>query len=115
MKTTVGSALIGVMLLGGSVAKAAQFVVDELKLANGLEAVLVRPGNAPQAYPLAVINHGSPREPDDRRKMSPFSTLPQAIEFARRGWASAIVMRRGYGKSSGKWEEATDLAVTRTT
>ena len=31
--------------------------------------------------------------------------LPQALEFARRGWAAAIVMRRGYGGSDGGWAE----------
>src|SRR5688572_28440894 len=82
-----------------------QFAVDELTLANGLEAVLARPAAAGQRYPLVLISHGSPRDAEDRRKMSPLSNLPQAIEFARRGWASVTVMRRGYGKSSGQWEE----------
>jgi dienelactone hydrolase len=82
-----------------------QFTVDELMLANGLEAVLARPAAAGQRYPLVLISHGSPRDAEDRRKMSPLSNLPQAIEFARRGWASVTVMRRGYGKSSGNWEE----------
>src|SRR5208283_1257414 len=29
----------------------------------------------------------------------------QALEFARRGWAVVIVMRRGYGGSDGGWAE----------
>ena len=31
--------------------------------------------------------------------------LPQAIEFARRGWAAVVVMRRGYGNSGGEWAD----------
>jgi dienelactone hydrolase len=37
--------------------------------------------------------------------MTPLAMLPQALEFARRGWAAAIVMRRGYGNSDGGWAE----------
>ena len=39
--------------------------------------------------------------------MSPFAYMPQAIEFARRGWAAVIVMRRGYGGSAGNWVETS--------
>jgi dienelactone hydrolase len=38
--------------------------------------------------------------------MTPLGMLPQAMEFARRGWAVVIVMRRGYGSSDGGWAEA---------
>jgi dienelactone hydrolase len=31
--------------------------------------------------------------------------LPQALEFARRGWAAVVLMRRGYGSSDGGWAE----------
>jgi dienelactone hydrolase len=31
--------------------------------------------------------------------------LPQALEFARRGWTAVILMRRGYGSSGGGWAE----------
>jgi dienelactone hydrolase len=37
--------------------------------------------------------------------MSPNQLLPEAIEFARRGWTAAIVMRRGYGDSGGGFAE----------
>jgi len=37
--------------------------------------------------------------------MTPLAMLPQALEFARRGWAVVIVMRRGYGGSDGGWAE----------
>jgi dienelactone hydrolase len=71
---------------------------------RSLEALLVRP-NEPGRYPLALIAHGSPRSVDDHPNMSPWAMLPQAIEFARRGWAAVVVMRRGYGGSGGDWAE----------
>jgi dienelactone hydrolase len=72
---------------------------------GGLEAVLVRPSD-PARYPLALLTHGSPRNGADRVAMTPLAMLPQALEFARRGWAAAIVMRRGYGDSDGGWAES---------
>jgi len=72
--------------------------------AHSLEALLVR-SNEPGRYPLALITHGSPRSLSDRPNMSPLAMLPQAIEFARRGWAAVVLMRRGYGGSGGGWAE----------
>lgn len=72
--------------------------------AKGLEAVLVRPA-ADGKYPLVLINHGSPRKPSDRAGMTPFASLPQMMELARRGWAVAAVMRRGFGDSGGGFAE----------
>jgi dienelactone hydrolase len=69
-----------------------------------LEAIVLRPDDG-LAHPLAVINHGSPRNVDDRAGMSPFDMWAQAREFARRGWAAAAFMRRGYGRSPGGWAE----------
>src|SRR5271156_885758 len=71
---------------------------------RGLEALLVRP-NEPGRYPLALITHGAPRSIDEHASMSPWAMLPQAIEFARRGWAAVVVMRRGYGSSGGDWAD----------
>ena len=71
---------------------------------QGLEAVMVRP-NEPGPHPLALVNHGAPRDNSERRKMTPWDMLPQAREFARRGWTTVIVMRRGYGDSGGGFEE----------
>src|SRR5215510_3829719 len=65
---------------------------------KGLEAILVRPA-ADGKYPLVLINHGSPRVSGERAGMTPLAFLPQIMEFARRGWAVAAVMRRGFGDS----------------
>ena len=71
---------------------------------RGLEAVLVRPAESGR-YPLVLINHGSPRVNGDRAGMTPFAALPQMMEFARRGFAVAAVMRRGFGDSGGGFAE----------
>jgi dienelactone hydrolase len=74
--------------------------------ARGLEALLVRPA-AGGPFPLALISHGSPPDPQERPKMSPYGMYRQAIEFARRGFAALVVMRRGYGDSGGGYIETT--------
>ena len=69
-----------------------------------LEAqILTPPGAGP--FPLAVVTHGSPRRASSRRKMTTHQYVPRAMEFARRGYVAAIVMRRGYGRSEGHWYE----------
>jgi dienelactone hydrolase len=72
---------------------------------SGLEALLIRP-NTGARVPLALISHGSPRDPADRKGMSPYQFYAQALEFARRGFAALVVMRRGYGTSGGTPEQA---------
>ena len=69
-----------------------------------LEAIVLRPDDG-QPHPLAVINHGSPRDAEDRPKMSPFGLWAQAVAFARRGWVAVAFLRRGYGRSQGEWAE----------
>jgi len=91
-------------------ARSQDIVVTEMRLPThgsgkkGLEAVMVRPNdNAP--HPLALLTHGTPRDPQERSQMTPLRWLPQAREFARRGWTAVVVMRRGYGDSGGGYEE----------
>jgi dienelactone hydrolase len=71
---------------------------------KGLEAVMLRPNDS-APHPLALITHGTPREPQDRATMTPMRWIPQAREFARRGWTSVIVMRRGFGDSGTGYAE----------
>jgi dienelactone hydrolase len=100
--------LILCLALGASTATdaAGPFVLQPFRilLGGGLEALLVPPSD-PGRYPLALLAHGSPRSGADRVAMTPLAMLPQALEFARRGWAAAVVMRRGYGNSDGGWAE----------
>jgi dienelactone hydrolase len=104
--------LLGALACMPGVACAADLLVEEeLRIAdlqarpNGLEALLVRP-RGDGRFPLALINHGSPRSAAERPNMTPWAMLPQAREFARRGWAAVVVMRRGYGGSGGGWAES---------
>jgi dienelactone hydrolase len=75
---------------------------------KGLEAVMVRP-NDKTAHPLALLTHGTPREPSERGEMTPLRWIPQAREFARRGWTAVIVMRRGFGDSGGGYAEENQV------
>ena len=72
---------------------------------RGLEAMLLRPSGT-RRYPLALISHGTPREGSARAPMSPYGSYRQALEFARRGFAALVVMRRGYGTSGGEYAES---------
>jgi len=98
--------MLGLLLALAICVRAQGIVERELRIPapgagkKGLEAVMVRP-NEPGPHPLAMLNHGAPRAKEDDRKMTPWEMLPQAREFARRGWTTVIVMRRGYGDSGG--------------
>src|SRR6185295_223702 len=108
-RRTCGGALFALTLSLGPV-HAQDFVRQELRIPTelagrgGLEALLVRP-NGPGRYPLALISHGSPRVAADRREMTPLGFVPHATEFARHGWAAAVVLRRGFGDSAGNFTE----------
>lgn len=71
-----------------------------------LEGMVVRP-NGPGPYPVVVMNHGAPRDSKERATMAPEQRVPQAHEFAKRGWAVLVFMRRGYGKSQGEFAESS--------
>lgn len=66
-----------------------------------LESLIVRPPG-PGPFPLAVIAHGAPRDVTTRARFTVSSLALQAEEFARRGWIAAVVLRRGYGTSTGE-------------
>ncbi|MHC4050495.1 alpha/beta hydrolase family protein [Bradyrhizobium sp. 25ACV] len=91
---------------GPSSAVAAEFYTEDLRIPmaeagpQGLEAFLVRPAGT-KRYPLALLSHGSPRSFDDRATMAAHKYYGIALEYARRGFAALIVMRRGYGTSPG--------------
>jgi len=53
-------------------------------------------------HPLALLTHGTASDPIERSQVTPWSFLPQAIWFARRGYVVLVVVRKGYGRSSGE-------------
>jgi dienelactone hydrolase len=69
-----------------------------------LDVLLVRPAGA-GPFPLAVITHGTARDAPMRKKVRTDWFLAAARSFARRGWATAIVVRRSFGDSTGAFEE----------
>jgi dienelactone hydrolase len=104
--------VVAVMAAQGVIAQEfhREFHREELRIAmpaagpNGLEALLIRP-SGPQRYPLALISHGASSDAAERQEMSPYGFYRQGIEFARRGFAALVVMRRGYGSSPGSYAE----------
>jgi dienelactone hydrolase len=111
MKLRVWNLALVAWVAFSCVAEAQTFFQEELRIPapgagpRGLEALLVRP-DLPGRLPLVLINHGSPSVPEERKTSTPRLYLPQAMEFARRGWATAIVMRRGFGDSGGVYAES---------
>jgi dienelactone hydrolase len=60
------------------------------------------------------MTHGMPRPPADISSMRPESQSGPAIVFAQRGYAVAILMRSGYGQSTGPYMEALGPCTERT-
>jgi len=105
--------LLALLIAFATVPRAAadEFHREDLRIAMssaepaGLEAMLLRPSGSGR-FPLALISHGTPRDETARTTMSPYGLYRQAIEFARRGFAALVVMRRGYGVSGGQYAES---------
>lgn len=103
----VWTILAGTALAAETPSRAA-LVREEFKIAasidgreHALEAMAISPpGEGP--FPLALFTHGSPRGgPAAFPFVVPQGFVSQMEEFARRGYASVIVMRRGFGDSAG--------------
>src|SRR5208282_2573022 len=72
---------------------------------NGLDALEVRM-DLPGRHPLVVLTHGTSNEPDARAHVTPWAQFSQAEWFAERGYVAIVVVRRGYGRSSGQQDSA---------
>jgi dienelactone hydrolase len=68
---------------------------------NGIDVLEVYI-STPGKHPLALLTHGTSDKPEERMQLTPWSQLPQAIWFARRGYVALVIIRRGYGTSGGK-------------
>lgn len=71
------------------------------KGAYRLEALIVRPAHATGRLPIALITHGKNRTSAENMQIHAALMLPQARDFAMRGWLAVVVIRRGYGDSDG--------------
>lgn len=109
MRIALAAALV--LFAAAPAAAADQFHREELRIPmaaagpRGLEAMLIRPSGT-RRYPLALLSHGTPRDAAARAGMTPNGLYAQATEFARRGFAAVVVMRRGYGDSGGGYAES---------
>jgi dipeptidyl aminopeptidase/acylaminoacyl peptidase len=69
-----------------------------------LEATLYKPsGTGP--FPLVVLSHGTPRNPQWRVAQGRLTYSLQSWKFVSMGFAVVIPMRRGYGHSQGSYAE----------
>jgi dienelactone hydrolase len=74
-----------------------------------LEAVIIRPVGGGR-LPVAILTHGSPRDPADRPNMRIDRLVPQARDLAHRGWLAVAFLRRGFGPSQGSFVEGYTCA-----
>jgi dienelactone hydrolase len=82
-----------------------EIMIPWVKAPGGLDALLVS-ADLPGKRPLVVMTHGSSRDPEGHRNVTPWAFLPQATWFARRGFVVLVVVRRGYGRSGGEQDGA---------
>ncbi len=66
--------------------------------------VFVPAGQGP--FPLAIISHGSPANPEQRAKMKPPEYMPGTRWLLSRGYMVVLPLRRGYGLQGKAWSEA---------
>jgi dienelactone hydrolase len=105
---------------GGPIAQAPGFIRElrclDITRSDGtrgsLDALVTRPADLGKA-PLVVMNHGSPRDAAERAEVSPTNLSGQALAFARRGYAVAAVVRRGFGTTGGAFAESPGPCVNR--
>lgn len=69
----------------------------------GLETTLYQP-DGPGPFPLVLLTHGIPADKVEmEREKRRLRYIAPANEFVKRGIMVAMVMRRGYGKSDGRY------------
>jgi dienelactone hydrolase len=66
-----------------------------------LEALVVKPAKADGRLPIALITHGKNAKAAENQALRADMMLPQARDFAARGWLAVVILRRGYGQSDG--------------
>jgi dienelactone hydrolase len=104
------STLLFALVFAAGAASAQEYKREQMRIPmaaageRGLEALFFKP-DLPGRLPLVLLNHGSPRGAEDRPGMAPQALERQALEFARRGFAVVVVMRRGFGDSGGGFAE----------
>jgi pimeloyl-ACP methyl ester carboxylesterase len=67
-----------------------------------LETLIVRPSESGGRFPLALIAQGSSAPAFGPRDLHATGLRTWAHDFAHRGWVAAVVLWRGYGRSTGE-------------
>jgi dipeptidyl aminopeptidase/acylaminoacyl peptidase len=72
--------------------------------------MVIRP-DRPERFPLVVLVHGTPRASGETlgtaiAHQPPAELVSPAVAFAQRGYAAVSIMRRGFGRSEGRFAEA---------
>jgi len=89
----------------------ARYIERELRVpvpgsgSAGLDALEVYV-NTPGKHPLALLTHGTSNSAEERKELTPWAYLQQAVWFAQRGYVSLVIVRRGYGNSGGEEDGA---------
>ena len=60
----------------------------------------------PGPFPIVVLSHGSPRDPQERKLEGRQRLAAQSAQFVKMGFAVVVPTRRGYGNSGGGWAES---------
>jgi dienelactone hydrolase len=112
MTLRIAAALAAACWLAGALvgsAPAPRFVQEDVRIpAHGgrttLAVTILRP-RGPGPYGAVVLNHGVPLTEQARSVESPALLLHTAAEFAQRGYAVLMPMRRGFGATGGQFAE----------
>jgi len=68
------------------------YLPDAMAQPRGLDALEVR-ADLPGRHPLALLTHGTSSNPTELAEVTPWSFLPQALWFARRGYVALVACR----------------------
>jgi len=109
-------ATIAVALIGGIASASAQALIEETTFLDvqidgrpyRLEALIVKPAGASGRLPIALLTHGRNGLAEENAKKRARGLLPQARDFAHRGWLAVSVVRRGFGLSDGPEARGVD-------
>lgn len=77
-----------------------------------LEGFVVKRADLTGPLPVALITHGKSASLTDMLSSRATDYAGSARDFARRGWLSVVVMRRGFGQSDGPMSVAVSCDTT---
>ena len=108
--------LVAALCLFADIRTAVSAVVEEEIFLNvtiegrrhSLDAMIVKPAGAQGRLPVALITHGQHFDEAENKKIRARQRIGQARDFAHRGWLAVVVIRPGFGRSSGSFVPGPD-------